>query len=257
MLKIRREQMEVFDQSAARSYEAEMVRHLQSFAPRTSEVVGEAALRRVVQLGVERAGTHGFTNRGPVRFYLELMTLFGSDFDTDPQLHWAAAVLTDPAPTEQMARAERLHAATLAYLDDVDGPRHRHSIVALRRIDSTRLEDVSIPSGDFDGWALGQLKAFYPQKYAYVGEPALRQLIQRGIESATHYGATPHGAALFIALMFAFGHGVTADPLYPWVSATLTDATIAEPEQRLDRLRKKVRVYLSRALAYVEKRQQG
>ena len=41
-------------------------------------------MRREIRFGLERAGSYGFTIRGPVRFYIELMVRLGCDFDTDP-----------------------------------------------------------------------------------------------------------------------------------------------------------------------------
>ena len=88
MLEIREEQMAVFDQAARKSFEDEMVQHLAEFVPKQCEVIGEQQVRKVIQLGIERARIYSLTIRGPVRFYIELMFVFGSDFDTDPLLSW-------------------------------------------------------------------------------------------------------------------------------------------------------------------------
>jgi hypothetical protein len=49
-----------------------------------------------VRRGVARAVELGFTKRGPIRLFLELEWLFGTGFDTDPQIPWAGEVLSDP-----------------------------------------------------------------------------------------------------------------------------------------------------------------
>ena len=51
---------------------------------------------------------HGFTNRGPLRFYLELMCVHGWFFDEDPQNPWASVTLNTASLDDQMARSERL-----------------------------------------------------------------------------------------------------------------------------------------------------
>jgi hypothetical protein len=107
MLVIRDQQMQVFAESARRQFEAEMILHLSKFAPSRFETLGEKAVGETVSLGIERAEKHAFTNRGPVRFYIELMLLLGDDFDTDSRYAWAAEALADPETAEQMSQADQ------------------------------------------------------------------------------------------------------------------------------------------------------
>src|SRR5215510_13947025 len=111
MLTIRSEQADAFRQAALQKFEDEMVVHLKTSYAEHWKVMGEVAGRCVIQLGIERAKKHGFTNRGPVRFYIELMFMFGSYFDSDPQHPWASHVLNDPESVDQSVRADRLYAA--------------------------------------------------------------------------------------------------------------------------------------------------
>ena len=84
MLQIRKEQMLVFEQDALRRFEDEMVVHSTDFSP-LCEVIGEGQLRVALRRAMARAGGYGFTYRGPIRLFIELMFLCGSAFDTDPQ----------------------------------------------------------------------------------------------------------------------------------------------------------------------------
>jgi len=54
--------------------------------------------------------------------------------------------------------------------------------------------------------------------------------------------------------MFAFGHGCTNDLLYPWISRTLQDERIADPEARAARLEQKAITWLEHVNARNEKR---
>jgi hypothetical protein len=49
--------------------------------------------------------------------------------------------------------------------------------------------------------------------------------------------------------MFAFGHGCTHDPLYPWIARTLKDERIKDPAARAERLEKKAITWLDHVLA--------
>src|SRR4051794_26634806 len=80
VLTIRNEQVEAFRLAALRAFEDDMVRDLKGFAPAIYETRGEPILRQLIRVGIGRAKGYGFTNRGPVRLYIELMVLFGCDF---------------------------------------------------------------------------------------------------------------------------------------------------------------------------------
>jgi hypothetical protein len=54
---------------------------------------------------------------------------------------------------------------------------------------------------------------------------------------------------MIVILMFAFGHGCVADPLYPWISQVLTDERITSAEARGQRLERKALTWLDHVLA--------
>jgi hypothetical protein len=254
MLQIRAEQMTAFEQAALKTFEEEMVVHLKKFSPQHCEVMGEPRVRSVIELGMERAKTYGFTNRGPVRFYLEMMFMFGSDFDTDPLLPWVVKILNDTATADQMVRADRLYGHLVDYAEKVAGPDNAYIKEALRRASLQRFEDLPLPAGNFDKEMIARLKANYPQKCEYVGESALRELIPLGIALAGKYSvSTAVGKVFLIGLMFAQGHGFATDPQLPWVSATLNNPAISDPNKRIERLYSKAMTYLRHVLASLEK----
>ncbi len=55
-------------------------------------------------------------------------------------------------------------------------------------------------------------------------------------------------------MMFGIGWGFADDPLWPWIGATLADPAIKTPERRAERLQKRTRIYLERALRYLDGR---
>src|SRR6266403_4499601 len=130
---IRKAQLEPAAKAAAAAFEQEMVDHLFSFSPKHCEVIKEPGVREVIRLGLQRAEAFGFTFRGPVRLFIELMFMFGSEFATDPQHPWAAAALQDKTVPDQMSRASLLYDAAQKYLEEVSGPNHRYAVASLRR----------------------------------------------------------------------------------------------------------------------------
>jgi hypothetical protein len=250
MFVIRREQIEVFRQAALEAFEKEMVLHSKDFSPRLCEVIGEGQLHVVLRRAISRAGEYGFTNRGPIRLFVELMFLFGSDFDTDPQYPWAAKILR--APDEQMQRAEQLFYKTLDYQEKVSGPDAANARKALRDLSVVARQPVTFSSNDFVAGMLREMTRVFPQKAAYVGGEELTKLIHEGsAEARRNHFPTVRGEALMGLLMFALGHGCTDDPLYPWIAGTLKDESIIGPAARAERLEKKAVTWLEHVLAWL------
>lgn len=254
MLVMRPEQMEVFHKAALGSFEDDMVRHLAAFSPPLVQAVGEGQLRKAAQLGMERAAGYGFTYRGPVQLYLELMLLFGSHFDTDPQYPWAAEILADRGSGDQMDRAESLYRKSMDYREKVAGPNDAYTLNALRNITVLAKQPLTIPTEDFPVAMLREITLVYPEKAAYVGDQGILALIRKGMDGARMQRfSTPRGIALVILLMFTMGHGCGSDPLYPWIAQTLRDEAIKDPSGRAQRLETKALIWLDHVLANFEK----
>lgn len=248
MLTVRHTQIEALRHSAAQQFEEDLVRHLHEFAPAHCEVIGDVGVRATIRLGVERAAGYGFRARGPVRFYVELMFMFGSDFDTDPQLPWAAIVLTDPLIHDQMNRANRLYEEMRSYLTVVAGRDYEYAKEALRRTSRERFEQV-VPEEHIVDIAMARLKGIHPQKCSYLGEQGLRTVIAIGRQRAHEHGARRgNEIGLFVGLAFALGHGFAADPLYPWIKSTLSNEAIPDQQRRIERLASKSHTYLEHVL---------
>jgi len=246
MLKIRKEQMEVFEQAAIRNFEDEMVRHMKKFSLLHCKVIEDNGVREVIRLGIDRSEKYSLTNRGPVRFYIELMFMFGSDFDTDPQYPWAGEILNDPRIVDQMQRADCLYNKAMDCVDTVAGPDYEYEKEALRRISHIRFENLPAIGDNVETEIVIHLNRIHPQKCKYIGQPAFQALIQRGNALTESYALPmPDGIALLVGLMFAFGHGCVNDPQFPWIAETLNNTQIVAPSKRIERLYSKMVTYLS------------
>ena len=111
-LTIRQRQMAVFSQVEVQKFEAWVVAHLKRFFPRQCAAAGELRLRDTVHYGVQRAAAHGITAKCDVCRYIDLMIIFGRDFDTDKRTRWAAQILGHRRPPRVRMHA-LLHAAKL------------------------------------------------------------------------------------------------------------------------------------------------
>jgi hypothetical protein len=256
MLVIRPEQMKIFEENARRRFEDEMVAHTKGFAPQLANVLGDEQLRIAVRSAIGRAERHGFTCRGPIRLYIEFMFQFGSSFGDDPQYPQIARLIESDG--NEMQRAERLYEMCINYLDKVAGPDAENTCKALRELLTFTRRPIDFTEDDWQPRLRDTLKQIYPQKAAYSGEGGLGTLFQEAIAEAQKYGFTSvRHRVLMVVLMFAFGHGCTHDPLYPWIERTLTDDKVVDAASRADRFERKAATWLEHEVAGYDQGLQG
>jgi len=248
MLKIREEQLKIFEDAALQAFEDEMVEHSKNFAPHLSATLGDAQLRVAVRHAIAKAREQGFTLRGPIRLWVELTFLFGSGFATDPQYPWITEVLR--SQDSEMGKAERIHERHSEYLENVSGPGNINVRRALEAVLDYAAHTPEALEQDLDGEMLSQIRQAFPARAAFIREGAIRALIAEGKVEAVSFGfTTARSQALIIILKSAFGHGCTDDPLYPWIRQTLTDAQIVDAPARAQRLERKALTWLGHVLA--------
>ena len=247
MLTVRQEQLEVFRRYHLQKFEAEMVEHGKVFAPPLCKVIGDEQVRVAIRAAMRKANGYGFTNKGPIRLFVEMMFLCGSAFDTDPQYAAVGEVLRSPA--DQMIRAEQIHLGYLDYLEKVSGPEAINVRNALRGLSVLARKPLVLSRDNFASGLVREMTQIFPQKVAYAGASGLEALIREGEGEAARFRLPDiRHAVLLVVLMFAFGHGCTDDPLYPWISRTLRDEKIVNAEARADRLEKKALTWLEHVL---------
>jgi hypothetical protein len=243
--------MDAFEQAALRRFEDELVEQLGKFAPKHVTAMGESNLRKVIQTGIERARKHGYTLRGPVRFFIELMILFGSDFDTDPVLPWASQYLRAPARGDELSRADQLHGVVVDYMNAVFGPNYEREAAAIRRL-LDRPVSAWLGGEVSDSWAA--MRQVYPEKCERADAVAAAAVLQAARRAAgEHLLPAGSGGLVCAALMVAFGHGCLTDPQFPWIAANLRVTSGQAPEKRVEKLAIRALAYLSEGLLELER----
>ena len=244
---IRAGQRKAFEQAARRQFEQEMVAHSKGFSPTLCEVIGDEQLLVALRSAMTRAGGYGFTYRGPIRLFIEMMFLCGSAFDTDPQYKAVGEIMR--ASGDQMQRAEQIHKLVLDNLEKVSGP----GAINVRKALSDLLIFAQMPltvSNGFVSGMLVEMHRVFPQKAAYVGDAGLKALINEGIAEARRYRFdTTRQEALLEVLKFAFGHGCIDDPLDTWIARTPKHERIIDPAAGAARLEKKAVTWLEHVVA--------
>ena len=254
VLQIRSEQNDALRGMALKRFEDDMVIHLGEFSPPLVKTLKEVQLRHVIRFGMERAKHYNFTNRGPVTFYLEMMFMFGSHFDTDPQYPWVSKILINQDTGSQNQCADQLFEKTMDYRKQVIGPEDAYSLKALKKISILARHPPTLSKDDFIPAIRRQIINTYPEKAAYIGNKNLDTLIRESCDCALnfHFPDTRE-ISLLLVLMLILGHGCIEDPLYPWISRTLADVKLQNHEDKARRLEKKSIIWLDHVLVYFEK----
>ncbi len=251
MVKLRKAQMDAFQAAAHSRFELEMLEHAKRFAPKHGEVIKDEGTLAVVRLGIERSKKYKFDNRGPIRTFIEMMFMFGSDFDTDPQYAWAQEILTDDAIGGQMTRAQKLFAKVSEYLTEVAGPNNEFAKQALQRASKINFDDIEIEQGNLSTRGMDMMREFYPEKVKFTGAEPLKKLLHSCTKRASSFGIeNDRGTALFFGLAFILGHGFAADPQFPWIEKTLKNEKLKDMDKRIEKLFSKMMTYLNHVLEF-------
>ncbi len=248
---IRHEQMQTLSAAVEQNFQQQLVDEMREFAPWHAEVLGDSGLLRCVQFAIQRSRKYGFTNRGPIRLYLQMIFLLGADFDSDALLPWAGEILSNPLIANQTDRATLLYEGLNDYLKHVAGPDNKFAKEALVRAREELSGGLGGGGEDLRQTIFNKVRRVYPEKCEYAGDAAVRTSIQSGILAAKrHSVATHRGASLFCGLIFALGHGFETDPHLPWIQKTLHDPALTE-DKLVQRLSSRVKTYLDYVIANV------
>jgi hypothetical protein len=245
--------MQIFEELQAKPYVDELVTHIEGFSPIQSRSMGKEGVRTTVSMGLREARGYGFTLQGPARFYVEMMFLFGSSFATDPQYRRITQGLRGKDGTDELARADRVHARVMEYLDAASGPGHEFERRSLSRALQVEYEKSLAFAGRPASDLVNAFHRLYPEKVQALGSDAIAVLVEKAYSDAAGRGSSwVRGGPLFAAIMFTFGHGCFTDPQYPWIARSLENAEPADAIVALERLFQKFRIFLGEARSRLE-----
>jgi hypothetical protein len=115
---IRSQQMATFGDASGTSYENRTVVHLRKCFPEQCQKLDENRIRQLITLGIERAQRYGIVTERDVCLYIDLMFMFGEDYDTSPKLPWASEILNDPHRTDPSRKIDYLYDVALGHVKE-------------------------------------------------------------------------------------------------------------------------------------------
>ncbi|MDP3000156.1 MAG: hypothetical protein Q8N47_21915 [Bryobacterales bacterium] len=109
MITLRDAHLDAFQQVSLKQFEDRMVDHLRNdFADRTKDRL-EPDLRSLVRDSVAKAKTYGVVAEDDVQRFIDCRMIYGPEFDTAKETHWAGQILRTPSlnGTEKMDYVEK------------------------------------------------------------------------------------------------------------------------------------------------------
>ncbi|MFH0724840.1 MAG: hypothetical protein V2B19_00545 [Pseudomonadota bacterium] len=220
MLTIRNSQKELFDNHAMRHFEERTLVRLRKYFPKHCAAVNddEAVLRRIIRAGHSKAKQYDLTFESGAVLVTDLMFLFGSGFDTDPQYPWAAQWLTCQRPTEQHIKIEAIYLDAVDCAKGIYGPDNAYFKKTLQTILRRRSEESPfVPPERMPAFLRQTLQGLSPEKCRYIGDKALQNLITHVLAAAGRQGITSTGGTVAYGVaMFVLGYRFETDLLFPW-----------------------------------------
>ena len=92
--------------------------HVRACFPARCAALGADALPGHIEDGMRRAAAHGLTLERDISAYVELMVVFGPDFEHDSRFPWASP-LAEGTALEPSARIQAAFAGALAALSEI------------------------------------------------------------------------------------------------------------------------------------------
>jgi hypothetical protein len=96
---IRRSQMDTFSNAAASRFAEKMIVHLRKCFPSRCEALSDNQIHEMIGFGIQRSSSYGITAERDVCKYIDVMMVFGQDFDQNQAIPWAQQILNDSQKT--------------------------------------------------------------------------------------------------------------------------------------------------------------
>lgn len=225
------------------------------FFPGTQDYFDHKQVIDTIELGIEKAHSHGIYGKNDICSFICLMfTFLGSHFDVDPLYPWTQAILEKKKSPQQPTitasekvtllweKQQQLDANIFApnseYLNQVFKTFRSHALLA-------PFEDKQRPLKER---IIKCLSAYYPDKYRQMNAHSVSHMIDEGFALCRNYNINAENEICwYISLMFVLGSRFDIDPKYP-VLAYLQEKNNLKSGELTEQLKLMVKRYLKSKL---------
>ncbi|MBD8451540.1 hypothetical protein [Serratia rubidaea] len=191
-------------------YISELYEHCRIIFPNLIPLFDKETLNKHFENIIMSAKKFGYTQRGTVRFYVDMTIMFGSGFEYDPLYYWLKNNIEHELPQLEKSMAIYL------LVEQYGSSAHGMGCVYLKESQANfkNLDVNGLPSRliDGDGSLHKLLNDLYPQRYSFVGANAVDELIMLSDVHSELYNLNDEVCkTYFIVIMFLFGVGFDKD----------------------------------------------
>lgn len=247
-IKITNEQLKQFKPYVFENYISELVDHCDKNYPYLKATLGEAQLRQTLTECVDKAEKHGYTQRGPVQFYIDMLIVLGIDCENDLQYPWIKQTIEKNKHLSQISQTSELYAVLVEYLEKITGNQNQCLYKALEKLQLLKLTSLNVKKEHYIEDVHHLLYEIYPEKYQQTAKENITEFIKQGATKAYYdYGfEEANHATLIVLLMFFLGHQFDHDPFYQWASVEKSNTEIGQDiDSKAEKLAARAKIWLT------------
>ena len=198
------DQVDVLKKIAIESYIDEIVEHCGIIFPKLIPLYMKEEFYSYVQQGIILAEQAGYTQRGPVRLYIDAMIIFGSGFEREPLFH--SLKIKEKRQPSQIERSMNLYALLNDYIEKVYGENGCFFKKSFEMFENFSAKAFPVNISYSNEGLHELLMGIYPQRYDFAGYNAVNDLIAVLDGVCEKYKIKRLNHRLYLALiMFLFG----------------------------------------------------
>ena len=197
-------QIEVLKKLSFENYVNELMEHYEIMFPLLMSSLKKDEVRSFIEQGIVLAKKSGYTQRGPVRLYLDMMIIFGSKFEQDPLFQ--RLNVKEENNVSQIERSVTLYTLLNKYLEAVYGVNGIYFKESLRMFNDLNIKDLPVGINVSSKDLHELLRRIYPQRYDFVTANAIDNLIALSDEYCKHCELKiDNNKSYFVLIVFLFG----------------------------------------------------
>ncbi|PHM22082.1 hypothetical protein [Xenorhabdus ehlersii] len=244
-IEINEDQWNMLKKHSFNSFIDELVVHCNESYPYLKIKLGEDKLRTALENAIEKSKNDGFDQRGTVQFYIDMLILFGTEFQTDPQYVWIKTILDNHSCLGQLERTSLLYHEIIRYFNEVHGEQDEYLKTSIFKFQNINIERLNVQWNTYESNVDSLLNSLFPQKYRYIKQDNINKSIQFGVEKSNQYGIKNANYSAFLTLtMFLLGHQFDQDIFFPHFNERLLKQYHSDVDSLIIEIENKTKDYL-------------
>ncbi|ATZ10347.1 hypothetical protein [Erwinia amylovora] len=197
-------QVDVLKKLSFANYLNEIMQHYEIMFPLLIPLLKKECFRSFVEQGIVLAKESGYTQRGPVRLYLDMMIIFGSHFEQDPL--FKKLKVEEDKNVSQIEKSVTLYTLLGKYLKTVYGLSGLYFKESIRVFQRLNIKTLPVGINVSNNELHELLRGIYPQRYDFATSDSIDELITLSDEYCRRHGLkNQNNKSYLILVMFLFG----------------------------------------------------